>query len=84
MNRVFAALALALALLFGSAGSAYADDGNIRQLCRDSQFRQSHQSACAPYYSGLGPARGGGSGGSGGGLLGTIGRIVGGLTGGIL
>ena len=83
MKRVLGSFGIALALFFGSAASAYADDGTIRQQCRDSSFRVNHQSACAPYYGGIGPARpGGGSGG--GGLLGTIGRVLGGLTGGLL
>ena len=83
MKRAFTTIVIALVIAFGSASSAYAAAGSLRQQCRDSAFRHSHQNACAPFYGGLGPARGGGGPG-GGGLLGTIGRVVGGLTGGLL
>lgn len=77
-------LAVAMVVLtVGFAPAASADTLTLRQQCRDSSFRIDHQSVCAPYYGGLGPARPGG-GGPGGGLLGTIGRVLGGLTGGLL
>ena len=63
------------------APTAQAD--SLRDKCRDSKYRTEHQSQCSRYYGGPFTPKGG-SPGAGGGLLGTVGRILGGLSGGLL
>lgn len=82
VKRAIAVL-LVLVLVFAPAAAA----APVNPLCDTNEaYRVQHPLICNPPSRsplGLTPG-GGGGGGGGGGLLGTLGRIVGGLTGGLL
>lgn len=73
-----AAVVLITAILLAVPASA----DPTSPLCGDGSYRARHPLICDT--GGTFPTIGGGGGGQDGGLLGTIGRILGGLTGGLL
>jgi hypothetical protein len=82
MTRLAGALII-LALLFAPVASA---QPSLDDQCADPSYAKLHPTICAdsgvPFLLGGGTPTGGG--GSSGGILGTIGRVLGGLTGGLL
>ena len=74
------ALALAVTLLTAPAASA----SPTSPLCDDGTYRSRHPLICDTGQGGPFTLNPGGGGGSDGGLLGTVGRILHGLTGGLL
>lgn len=80
-----ATVAMAMTLVFGSAPIAAADGPPTPYECPGSNAHVWDKDQCPRIGGvGIGPRGGGGAPGGGGGLLGTIGRLVGGLTGGLL
>ncbi len=75
------ALVVAATILIASAPAAAADPVQDQQ-CQDHVWAKLHPQICYQYNGG--PFGIGGSGGNDGGLLGTIGRVLHGLTGGLL
>lgn len=79
LRRFLAAISLLIALSCVPVASAKP----VSPLCDSGSYRQQHPLICDTGDGAPGQFPGGGGGG-GGGLLGTIGRVVGGLTGGLL
>lgn len=88
MKRMASAAAISLVLVFGAPGTVSADPGGSGILtCPGGHLvRRAPGAECPPYpRNPISVAPGGGGGpGRGGGLIGTIGRVLGGLTGGLL
>lgn len=75
------AVVMIVALLVGSVSPAAAAP---YVACRDGHIAPTLEACPVPRKNPIGVHPGGGGGGGGGGLLGTIGRVLGGLTGGLL
>lgn len=80
MAKKLAVIGAVMCIMFAPAASA----APTSPLCDDGSYRKAHPLICDTGEAGpFTPGSGGGGNGPGG-LLGTIGRLLGGLTGGLL
>jgi hypothetical protein len=82
LSRLRGVLAATLVVALSCTPTASAEPTS--PLCKDGSYREAHPLICDSGTAAPGQFPGGGGPRSGGGLLGVVGRVVGGLTGGLL